>query len=454
LSVRFVLATGVVLAASFTPKAFAQSLTNLAGTWNNVSFSTPSRLTLQRDWVQDPGGGGGGAFVLREINEKDSFEMSTGQIVAQADGTFTGMATGTFSLPGGGRMLVSGAGFEPITFYMNAACDFMFAVEHADDDNIQDLELLLKSPDSMTGAEMAGTWKSVSFATPSRLVLEKETLTYTYVTNVVGVDEFYVNTGTVAISANGTLTVTDNEGTMPGTYSQAGPGTVDVSMMGGVFTLRFFVNASKNVMAGLNLNNPDSNEFILLVKQPTNSVPADFKGLWRDGSFIDPEQLTLIRTNFGLVTDIPESNGFEFDLGAVTVGHNGTFTVPSEPAYGLATILGPGTVQTVSTNLDGGVSPDTFWANAAMDVMVTVSVDDGSSFNLLTRAPVESVSSESMGMMLVGQVVYWASDTNRLLQVSTNLTDWSSLSNTLGQSSHTLNPAVAAKGFFRVTGTP
>lgn len=449
-----VLAAGIFLTAP-SPSILnvsAQSLTNLAGTWNNVSFSTPSRLTLQRDWVEDPGGGGG-ALVLREINEKGFFETSTGQIVAQSDGTFTGMASGTFTLPGSGRMVVSGAGFAPITFHMNAAGDFMFALKQAGDENIQDLELLLKAPDAMTGVEMAGTWKSVSFGTPARLVLEKETLTHTYVTNVAGTERFFVNTGTISVNADGTLTVTDSEGSLPGTYSQAGPGIVDVSLMGGAFTLRFFVNASKNVMASLKLNEPDSNELILMVKQPTNAEPADFKGLWRDGSFITPARLTQVRTNFNLVTDIPEKNDFEFYLGTVNVGHNAAFTSPDEPAYGLATLAGAGTVQTASTNLSGEVNRDTFWVNAAKDVMVGVSSDDGHKLTLVTRAPAESVRRESLGLMLVGATACWASDTNRVLQVSTNLNDWTDLTNTLGQSAYTPDPAAATNGFFRVKGT-
>jgi len=111
-------------------------------------------------------------------------------------------------------------------------------------------------------------------------------------------------------------------------------------------------------------------------------------------------------------------------------------------------------VQTVATNTSGQVNSDTFWSNAAKDVMVTVTTGDGHRFTLATRAPAENVRSESMGMMLVGPTIYWASDANRLLQVSTNLSDWTGLSSTLGQSSYLMNPTAATNAFFRVMATP
>jgi len=86
-------------------------------------------------------------------------------------------------------------------------------------------------------------------------------------------------------------------------------------------------------------------------------------------------------------------------------------------------------------------------------VMITVKANDGFRLTLATRAPAASVPGESMGMMLMGSGIYWASDTNRLLQVSTNLNDWAGIPGTLGQSSYTVNPANATKGFFRVMGT-
>jgi hypothetical protein len=54
----------------------------------------------------------------------------------------------------------------------------------------------------------------------------------------------------------------------------------------------------------------------------------------------------------------------------------------------------------------------------------------------------------------VGPTIYWASDTNRVLQASTNFNDWTGLPSTLGQSSYSMIPAAATKGFFRVMGTP
>jgi len=57
-------------------------------------------------------------------------------------------------------------------------------------------------------------------------------------------------------------------------------------------------------------------------------------------------------------------------------------------------------------------------------------------------------------MVLVGTTVFWASDTNRALAASTNLTDWSTLTTTIGLNSYAMNPAAAAKRFFRVVQTP
>jgi hypothetical protein len=454
-TVWLALAAGILGTCPFAPDAFAQSLASLAGTWNDIMFSAPSRLTLYRDWVQVPGFAG--AYLLRDIGEKNYFDMSTGQITVGADGTFTGIATGTVSIASGGRMVASVPSNAPVTFQMNAAADFMFAMKQPTNANVQDIELLLKAPATMTGAEMAGTWNSVSFDTPAQLALQRETSYNTYATNVVGGEQFRIATGSVTLNADGTLVVNESTGPMPGTYSQVGLGAVDVTLMGGAFTLHFFVNASKNIMACINPTDPESHELILLVKPPASAAPSDFKGLWRGGSYVTPSTLTLIRTNFGLVTDIAERNGFEFSIGPVNMGHSGVFTSPSEPAVGLATLVGAGTVQTVATNTFGEVSSDTFWANAGKDVMVTVTRDGGNRLTLAARAPAESVRTESLGMMLVGATVYWASDTNRSLQVSTNMSDWNSLVGTAGQGSYLMNQtgaATNANAFFRVVATP
>ncbi len=450
---RLALAAVVCASWPLAPGAFAQTQTDLAGTWNNIMFSAPSRLTLYRDWVQTPDIGG--AYLLRDIAEKNFFDVSTGQMIVQANGTFTGTVSGTVSIADGGRLVAAVPGKEPVTFQMNAAADFMFTMKSPTDANVQDIELLLKAPATMSGAEMAGTWRSVSFATPAQLVLQKETYSNTYATNVVGGEQFRFSTGTVTINADGTLVVNDSGGSMPGTYSQAGPGAVEVTLMGGAFTLHFFVNAGKNIMACLNAIDAESYELILVVKTPATAAPADFKGLWRGGSYATPSALTLIRTNYGLVTDIVERNAFEWSLGTVNMGHSGIYTAPSEPAVGLATLLGAGTVQTVATNAWGEVSSDTFWFNDAKDVMVSVAKDGGNWLTLAARAPAESVRRESLSMTLAGATICWASDTNRLLQVSTNLFQWNNLPETQGQSSYRMNPkGTATNAFFRVTAVP
>jgi hypothetical protein len=344
------------------------------------------------------------------------------------------------------------------TFSMNAARDFMFCMKNAGNGAAaQDIELLLKAPTALTRAELAGTWKMVAFGAPAELVLQKDPLYNLYVTNVVGTTDFHVSTGTLTAAADGTLVLNNNGNVIPGTFQVVGAGGVDATMnipMMGSFTLHFFINQGKNVMAAINPMDPASKEVIILVKQPASASTADFKGLWRAGSFVTPARLTVDSNFRGLVLNIRESNGFRFSLGDFAVGHTGSFTSPSELSVGRVNLTPPGTIQCAATNASGEVNYDTFWANSGKDFLITVNASGDQRVTIAVRAPAENVRRESMTMVLLNSTVSWASDTSRQLEFSTNLTQWAALTNTTGQSSYSISPAVAPSGFFRVRETP
>src|SRR5687767_14149867 len=93
-----ILCAGLMFSALSTR---ALDVSDTAGTWRIINFSTPNRFTLQRD----------GNGIVTGINEAEHFEASTGSLTVATDGTFSGLVpdpiTGSVSLGAQGHLIVN-----------------------------------------------------------------------------------------------------------------------------------------------------------------------------------------------------------------------------------------------------------------------------------------------------------------------------------------------------------
>ena len=421
----------------------AQAVTNAAGIWNNIMFSTPAWLAPQDNL--------NGAVI--EVAGRALFESHTAQINVQSDGSFTGPVNGTLTWGGPGWVFATVPGDPPTAFAINAAADFGFSVKAASGPS-HDLELLLKAPAAMTTNDFVGTWKMVSLKVPAELGLQKNL--NGVVTEIIGREDFHASSGTLTVFANGTFAMDAGGGIATGTLELIGNGMLQAHVVqpppDPPFTLTLFVNATKNVMATFDQGS-DYRELDLLVKQPAGTTPGELKGLWHPGSFYTPSQLTLSKNTQGEVVAIAGCYDFEIYSLSARVGHNGDFTVAPD-TVGRLTVAGPGIVTVTDTNTLGETESRTVWFNTTHDVFIGTGDDPSLELLVATRTPTLANPADSMGLILFptvsGLAVCWASDTNRFLQSTTNLIDWATLTNTAGQSSMSIDPASASRTFYRL----
>jgi hypothetical protein len=444
---------GLLFLLAFRHVVSAQTGADLAGTWNNITFSTPARLTLFK----------GTNGVVYDIFEREEFDARTAQIIVQSDGTLGGDVSGSYTIENPGKVVATVPG-ETIHFSVNAACDFMFAMKtwarSLTSGLSDDLVLLFKAPASLTMNDLAGTWKIASLGTPGALVLTTNSNNATV--GVQGHDGFDLRKGTLTVAADGSFVISGDM-SATGTVEVLGNGMVQVDVVppdpDPPMTLTFFVNDGKNVMAACSRMGTNFLELDIAVKQPDTADIGDFKGLWRQGAYQTPSLLTLIYNLEGEVVDVLHGDDFQIHTSTLTVGYHGDYTVPSEAQVGAAVITGPGKLVATSTNALGETDSRTLWCNTGKDVFLSARNGSQNEIYLATRAPASTNAvsrAASMGMMLMPQTgglsVCWASDTNLVLQCSTNLVTWDTLTNTVGQGCYPIDPTAATNGFYRVMG--
>jgi hypothetical protein len=425
----------------------AQPVTNAAGIWNYLGFSTPAWLAPQYNLA--------GAVV--EIVGRSYFETRSDFLTVQADGSFTGMGlSGTLSWGDAGRMIATGPGQPPVAFALNAAMDFAFVVK-ASPGPTHDLELLIKAPATLTTNDLVGTWKMATIGTTAGLNLQKNPKGV--VTDVSGRSAFGSSTGTLTMAADGTFVMVGDE-TTTGSWQPLTNGLVQVTILGppdppDTFTLS--VNASKNVMAVVVPGIPDYQELDVLVKLPASTTPDQLPGLWHPGGFTTPEELVLHYNGQGEVTGIDGCTDFEIYHLSACVGHTGGFTMPST-AVGQLTVVSPGTISVTQTNVLGETEARTIWMNAGHDVFIGTATSANPELLIATRTPPLADPAASLGLMLFptgpGLELYWASAPNRFLQTTTNFAGWATLTNSAGQGHRGVDPASFPQRFYRLLQTP
>ena len=420
-----------------TSPIVAQPLPNVAGTWNNILFSVPARLTL---WKNTDG-------TVFGINETNAFETRTAQFTVQADGSFSGPQSGTFSVVGPGLIRASVPGAS-VTFMINSGSNFMFSMKS--DGWANDIELLLKAPTNVSSNDLAGVWKSATFGSPAALTVN--TNSNGIITGINGGNNFEANADVLTTYLDGSFVFSGSG--FGGTFSVQANGLVHAIVPlpppNPPLVIDFFINESKDIMAGV-MNDGSSQELLFFCKQPAdNTEIGQIKGVSNIGYFEIPAYISVITNKDGEVTDVPQRDDFWYDLSRLSVGHTGIFTDEGERSMGELSVTQPGTLNVTM----GGQNVDTCWINASRDVFF--SLHHGSIFEFVIGAKTPALANprEGMGMMLLQEtntlMVCWASETNRCLQASPDCANWTNLTSTLGQSSYTLSATNGPKSFYRV----
>lgn len=461
-------ALAVAVACWFgTAASWAQSLTNFTGVWNNVMLSTPAQLSLV---TRTDTRNSTLHVTVTDVPERTQFEVGVMTLTMDGNGNFSGPANGTVAIVGPGLMRATPIGNDPVTFNVNAAQDVAFAMKQGVGSPQQDLELLLKAPAAMTSAELAGTWKLVSFGTPRFLVLHRSTnfsdpeRPIEGVVNIEGREEFTAGSGTMTVAADGSFTLVFGADAMAGTTTPGPNGLLNVTIPmppNPSLVLSFYVNASKNVMAAVHTEQ-NYQEIIMAVKLPVAQTVGEAQGLWRVGGFETPLMLTQAINGLGFVSDLPQKQHFNVNGEQVHIGHTGMFTTPADRGLGRLTVVAPGTVQASGTNDAGHNFTTTLWCNSTKDFFIATRADDTQELTLVARAPAEGLPGgpAEFGLIMVKIVqpaprldFYWASAAGRVLQSSTNLVDWRDLAETVGGHSHTPGMANISRAYYRLRQT-
>jgi hypothetical protein len=445
---------GLVCAGLILPSVSARALdvADATGQWQVINFSMPSRLTVQRN----------SQGVVTDINEALNFERSTGSLTVSSDGSFSGYVpdpiSGTMLLGAQGEMIVNGNGAHgpmTMTFHVNSTGDFMTTCGNFAD-GFNDLILALRSPATLNVSDLAGQWNAVGFKAPHHLVLERNSSNE--VINIQGLNSFETFGGTLTVNADGTMSGQMGDA-FTGTVDSAANGLVNITVNneGGSESHTLFVNASKDVMAILESyydTSENRQEVLIFQKAPTNNVTSDLAGQWRVVVY-DAPMATQTKDAQGRVTGLSGSTSFGAFRQRLVTGYDGFFTGQfGTTVTGTGTPAGSGQV-TINV-LSGGSDTLSMQLNSSQTLLSSSrSIGDGFELLISTHSAPATGPVRDFGLITLpdvsGMTVYWAAMTNGALQVSTNFSDWQTLSGTVGQHSYSAPAGGGGMNYYRVT---
>ncbi len=430
----------------------AQTVAEIAGSWHGYSFSTPNLVTLSKD-VQGR---------VTNIQPLTMFETDTENITITSDGSFSGSASGSFSVPSAGTVVASVTSPDPgtTTFRINRSNDVMVAVE--DGTGSQNMIFLMKAPGSVTTSEMGGNWTIYSFTTPAFFSIDRaDSGLPNVVTHLQGGNNFGLRTGNLTINgANGSITGTLENG-FTGQYQNydSGNGLVNVTITPSGesgFNLPLFINQSKDVMLGYQTSATSEDnrmELLIFIKAPASTpTAASYKGTWRLTTFDTPSALNQVTDGQGHLTELNNRDAFAVDnTQRFTVGSDAFLTGHLDtPVIGSVSVPAAGQLSVSVTHPDNSNDGATFSVNAGQNFLIAAQVN-GYNQELIIgmRGPQGTGTTKQMGLLFFNGSLYWAADSTRKLQTTTDLTGgWSDVANTMN--THTFAPPGGGTMFFRI----
>jgi hypothetical protein len=212
-------------------------------------------------------------------------------------GAVTGTAQGTFSAPGAGLIEANLTGGRVFGHVCVSNDVMVFLTREADRE--QALTILLRAPDSLRTADLAGRWNAAMFVMPdalTRVYYDRQTQTTRHTTALVDwartnetLADIYLRspweTEFLALDINAGGAVT---GPLAGTVNANPDGTVTFREGSLVDTL--VINASKDVMLFAPADDGQA-EMDILVKAPAALAVPELAGVWRLSLFRTPSRL-------------------------------------------------------------------------------------------------------------------------------------------------------------------
>ena len=422
----------------------AQELADVAGVWNNVGLSTPSRLEYQFD----------GQGRLTWIAGFEYFDTWTDTLVVDADGHFSGPISGTFDLAGPGLIRATVPG-ESVEFAINSRADFMVSAKASADGDQQDLELLLKAPSSLAVGDLTGSWRGFSLSILSGV---EQIISQTVVVGLEPRGVFEARMGSLTVAADGSISG-NMGGPFTGTASVGANGAVmvhiDAESPDPAMELGLVVNAGKDILAAQMAGGDDERELILFVKSPATTTSPELKGLWRASDIRVPNELTLLTNSSGAGFAVREARDFGYSREVVNVGHDGDVLAPADSMVGQATLGAGGLLRIAGTNAHGESFVKDLWANAGKDVLLSIENQEQQELTVVVKAAsggaADAVTAQPFWWRDEGCFdLFWASDTNRVLQWSRNLVDWETVEGSVGEGQWRVCPTIETNGYYRV----
>lgn len=431
----------------------AQNVTNAAGVWNIINFTTPSRLTLETDTQG----------VVTGIPEAGHFDRSTGSLAVQSDGTFSGAVpdpiSGSAALGDAGELVLNldGTNGPPsLTFNLNQTAD-VITMAGSLSDGYQDFILGLRAPGTLTTNDLTGQWNISSFQTPYQLDLEFDSSNK--LINVQGLGSFQTGTGNMTVNADGTFSGSAGN-PMSGTVDSVGNGTVNVTVMTAEETNTFtlFINASKDLMAVVSAAHDTYDNFqelLLFTRVSSDVPPAALAADWRIASY-DAPQLTQLKNGFGQVIGLDGLDGFGAQRQALFAGYDGFFIgLSGLPATGTFSGSSAGLVTATVQTPDGAEAIGFQLAGGGNAMVSSRTAGWGQELLLATRSWPAPHGFREYGLNLAratnSVTLQWvAATTNTALQVSTDSTNWTMMPETIGQHTYTTPATNRLPQLFRV----
>ena len=252
----------------------ASEIADYAGTWRFHAYDSPARLrevflntsTGSIRFGEDANAFAGVDEIVVNVFFPDPFSVSSGVFELDAGGALTGDLDGNLLQAANNRLTIRD--FEVFTLHANVAGDLLKRSEGTRDQ--QGIALALKSPDSLTTADLAGSWKLVTFRTPDDITVIRDD---ERVVDTFFHGDFNAFDASLEIDASGNIS-----GEFSGTTSITGTGAVTLSIDGADFP--FSINASKNTMVSSFAQN-DETEYVIMVKEAQMIAQSALKGTWR-----------------------------------------------------------------------------------------------------------------------------------------------------------------------------